>query len=71
MIMSRFRALIILIRLGSFITTNANEFTMFANQPLHLETTPNAPLDAVKERKQQSQYRLRNNKTKFNYTEVC
>jgi hypothetical protein len=54
MIMSWFRALIILIRLGPFITTNANELTMFANQPLlnghptlHIAITPNAPLDAV------------------------
>ena len=53
--MSRFRALIILIRLGPFITTNANELTMFANQPLrnghptfHIAITPNAPLDAVR-----------------------
>ena len=38
--MSRFRALIILIRLGPFITTNANELTMFANQPLR--NTPHA-----------------------------
>jgi hypothetical protein len=44
----------ILIRLGPFITTNANELTMFANQPLrnghptlHIAITPNAPLDAV------------------------
>jgi hypothetical protein len=43
-----------LIRLGPFITTNANELTMFANQPLrnghptlHIAITPNAPLDAV------------------------
>jgi hypothetical protein len=49
-----FRALIILIRLGPFITTNANELTMFAYQPLrnghptlHIAITPNAPLDAV------------------------
>jgi hypothetical protein len=43
-----------LIRLGPFITTNANELTMFANQPLrnghptlHIAITLNAPLDAV------------------------
>ena len=55
MIMSWFRALIILIRLGPFITTNGNELAMFANQPLrnghptlHIAITPNAPLDAVK-----------------------
>ena len=36
-----------MIRLGSFITTNANELTMFANHPLHIAITPNAPLDAV------------------------
>ena len=54
MIMSCFHALIILIRLGPFITTNANELTMFANQPLrnghptlHIAFIPNAPLDAV------------------------
>ena len=53
MIMSWFRALIILIRVGPFITTNANELTMFANQPLrnghptlHIAITPNGPLDA-------------------------
>jgi hypothetical protein len=53
--MSWFLALIILIRLGPFITTNANELTMFANQPLrnghptlHIAITPNAPLDAVR-----------------------
>jgi hypothetical protein len=52
--MSRFRALIILIRLGPFITTNANELTMFANQPLRnghptlrIAIAPNAPLDAL------------------------
>ena len=37
MIISWFRALIILIRLGPFITTNAYELTMFANQPLRNE----------------------------------
>jgi hypothetical protein len=54
MIMSWFRQLIILISLGPFITTNANELTMFANQPLrnghptlHIAITPNAPLDAM------------------------
>ena len=48
MIMSSFRALIILIRLGPFITINANELTIFANQPLrnghptlHIAITPN------------------------------
>jgi hypothetical protein len=46
--------IIILIRLGPSITTNANELAMFANQPLrnghptlHIAITPNAPLDAV------------------------
>ena len=57
MIMSWFRALIILIRRGPFITTNrwnANELTMFANQPLrnghptlHIAITPNSPLDVM------------------------
>ena len=43
-----------MIRLAPFITTNANELAMFANQPLrngyptlHIAIIPNAPLDAV------------------------